>query len=449
MQNQRKFLVPSIPFGDVPRVKKFAKYFGKAEVDLIGIKQRVNPYQNSRIMSFRAVMDSARMKAHAMHLRFFDLSFEDPKVRDRCLANCNNAYDIFRPKIAVIHPGKGDVSALVSNIAFLAERIPPGLTLVLENMTSPDAPINSPETVRRFVELIKDLPPNVGICIDASHCPYWINSTITGHEYTSLVLEYMEAASPRLKHLHFSDLGFEGDMPLKHLPFGKGIIDWERLSSHLQKTGYEGKATIEIRFTEDVISDIIASARYYYGTEPEERFLSLGTGNKTMPELDMIKKEEMLERVAKLPSIGPVPETLSRLLNMPKEGLLEQTEDFLYLVSPSEDYKEGHADPYDVITEESRDRMDWGRYVFGIRYHGTKVSAVLVDKERKISVEEIILRAQGDAEVHWEDFEKAIKEAISYAKDETINERIAVDHINLNSFGDPTIIDKLDSRSWD
>ncbi|MCP4647372.1 MAG: TIM barrel protein [bacterium] len=391
-------------------------------------------------------MANSGIRPYSVHLRHFDLSVNDSETVNRCVALCNNIHSIFKPKIAIIHPGKGEVETLVSNLHFILQKLPRDMTIALENMTSPDAPINSPETLRRFIEIYGDLPSNLGICIDTSHYPFGIWSQIDPDSYTSFLLDYMEAAAPRLSHLHFSDVAFENGNYPKHLPIGEGIIDWQRIDGHLLKSRYGGKATIEIRFTDNLVKKTIASASRYYGLE--ETLLRVEGGSDIMPKLDKIERNEFLAKLAELPSLSPMPSPLSSIIALPNEGLLEKTEDSIYFVVPSPDYEAGHADPYDAITGDADDNLKWADYLFGVRYHGTYLSAVLIDKERKISVAETILGAHSIREVNWGKFEEAVKTALKYAKGKNLPPSLKLDHINFTSVGDLEFIESVDPRAW-
>jgi sugar phosphate isomerase/epimerase len=73
----------------------------------------------------------------------------------------------------------------------------------------------------------------VGVCLDLGHAHIEEN-----------VLSAVRAAGPRLIHVHASDNRGEKD---EHLVPGKGAIPWNRVSTALRETGFDGPFTVELR----------------------------------------------------------------------------------------------------------------------------------------------------------------------------------------------------------
>jgi len=104
-----------------------------------------------------------------------------------------------------------------------------GVRLLLENIISPGT------RVAALMALLDEVDParEVGLCVDLGH------AHVDGG-----VLEELQAALPRLAHLHVHDNDGCSD---QHLPPGAGTIPWERVLALLAETGYAGQAALELR----------------------------------------------------------------------------------------------------------------------------------------------------------------------------------------------------------
>ncbi len=104
-----------------------------------------------------------------------------------------------------------------------------GVQLLLENIIS---------TGTRCAELVKlldevDSAAEAGICLDLGH------AHVLGG-----VVEELEAALPRLAHLHVHDNDGQED---SHLAPGRGTIPWREVLTRLQSIGYSGRGALELR----------------------------------------------------------------------------------------------------------------------------------------------------------------------------------------------------------
>lgn len=445
---KRGILIPSVRVTDGGQLPRLAKYFSEVELNLGRVRQPMDRDQNALLTTFGTRLKEVGMSVYSVHLPQFDLSGDNVATVESAVNFCNIIHTLFSPKLAVIHPGKGQLSSLVSNLALLFERIPPELAIVVENMTSGKAVLCSPITIKNFIQKTEQLPPNLGICIDTTH-PAFTSAKTDSDSYTSLVLAYMDASLPKLKHLHFSDRS-RGNGPGKHLPLGQGFVNWQKIDEFLGKVNYGGKATLEIGLSDRDAEKTIASANHYGRLQSDLKTREEGN---PMPKPVEITSEEMLAKISKLPSMSPLPPSLLALLNLRKSGICEESEDFIYLVVPSDAYKARHADPYDLVIGEVDDAVAWADYVFGVRYHGLYLSAVLIDKVRKIAVEDVILGAYGDYQgKNWVAFEKAVKEALQSADNLAANKPLAssiqFDHINLSSIANIEYISSRTKRAW-
>ena len=89
------------------------------------------------------------------------------------------------------------------------ERIPKGMTLVVENVMEP-----GPETLVQIAKGVND--PRLGLCLDVGHANTIISKTKP--------LDWVEPMAPYLRHVHLHDN--EGNMDT-HSPLGQGEIPIE------------------------------------------------------------------------------------------------------------------------------------------------------------------------------------------------------------------------------
>lgn len=104
-----------------------------------------------------------------------------------------------------------------------------GVHLLLENI------ISEGTRVQKLVHLLDELDPegSVGLCVDLGH------AHVEGQ-----VVEELQAALPRLRHLHVHDNDGCSDA---HLAPGQGTIPWQEVIHTLQGAGYNGLAALEMR----------------------------------------------------------------------------------------------------------------------------------------------------------------------------------------------------------
>jgi len=104
-----------------------------------------------------------------------------------------------------------------------------GVKLLLENI------ISSGTRVSKLIELLDEIDPlgHVGLCVDLGH------AHVEGN-----VVEELQAALPRLDHLHVHDNDGNTD---SHLAPGKGTIPWRDVLAELQGADYQGYAALELR----------------------------------------------------------------------------------------------------------------------------------------------------------------------------------------------------------
>lgn len=424
----RTFLIPRIRVNEKARVADFSRHFSEIELDLWGLGRTIGPKDADEVVGMSRSARLHGMRIHSVHLRGGDISSASKKSATEAIASIKKLQNALSPSIAVIHPGYGTLDDLVSNTGFVSERMPPGITLVVENLSSPNSPLSSSEDVHDFVREISAHPPNIGVCVDITH-PH----PEPGRDYTDIVLSLMEAALPRLLHLHVSDRkGAKG----KHAVIGEGIVDWARIKGFLDMHGYAGKGVLEINGGSDIVESAKESARRYYGTIP--KILNHGAQISAMAR-DTASRDEILDMAKK--SYG-MPESVADLLELPGETVVESGGNFTYFVVHSKKSGKGHEDPFYSLTG-GNGNLGWADYLFGFREDAGKLHVLLIDKGRRIALEERILNIySGEGKHDWERVENAIKRSIG-----ALSTYKTANHIEF-TFGQPEAIPEGDSRAW-
>jgi hypothetical protein len=115
---------------------------------------------------------------------------------------------------------------------------------------------------------------------------------------------------------------------------------------------------------------------------------------------------------------NPPPEWIVELIEMPESGILERRgDDYIYFIVPGPKYFDmEHIDPV-LAVGGSGDPIEWAEYVFGYSIHQNRKRAALIDKRRRIAVEQHIglpyeVSFWGD-QGPWGDFGEALKDTIS------------------------------------
>jgi hypothetical protein len=164
---------------------------------------------------------------------------------------------------------------------------------------------------------------------------------------------------------------------------------------------------------------------------------------------DLAQVSDFLERLRALPCFTPIQDAVLLLLRLPESAVLEESDDHVYFVVPSDSYKKDHADPFDVLYGEALDRFDWTEYVFGVRYHSSHLSAVLIDRKRRIAVCDTLLSwSTRDARMAWAGFEKSLGTALEYTKTESPNPRMKTDHVMVTPYGGVQFIYVMEELAW-
>lgn len=103
----------------------------------------------------------------------------------------------------------------------------PDMSIYMENMFD-----DVPDVLAGLAERLKGYP-NFGVCLDYAH------ACVFGGD----VDNWVDVLHPYVKHLHINDNDLKEDL---HLPVGDGLIDWEKFSSHFNRSFTECTVLIEV-----------------------------------------------------------------------------------------------------------------------------------------------------------------------------------------------------------
>lgn len=185
----------------------------------------------------------------ALHLPFDDLypGSSDPWIREASARRLTRALEVARvydPVLMVAHP-RFSASLLFDNAGAWVERSadnwadilaswPQRPPLYLENIAEAD-PAPLLDLLQALDQVMGD--SRTGLCLDVGH---WFSFS-KGRELDNLE-EWIEAAAPRLGHLHLHDNDGTWD---HHLGLGLGDIPWDLFFSLLKKHGLSPTVTFE------------------------------------------------------------------------------------------------------------------------------------------------------------------------------------------------------------
>ena len=236
------------------------------------------PWKDTRALrKFSAKLESRNLKTGSVHLPFYpsvpelrgegakwSLIHSEPKQRKEALDGAAEglyAAAALGAKSGVLHLGwqkdswDGDENLWaaegVAHLIAIARQV--GVKLLLENI------ISEGTRASRLVALLDEVDPaaEAGICLDIGH------AHVEGD-----VMAQLEAALPRLCHLHVHDNDGENDT---HLPPGEGTIPWDSLLRRLKDSDYQGLAALELRDnsrgknpSKEVVENLAGRARSFH-----------------------------------------------------------------------------------------------------------------------------------------------------------------------------------------
>ena len=119
-----------------------------------------------------------------------------------------------------------------------------GLCIAWENLPhhGTERPLHD---MRELRQLIEEMPPHVGLCLDTTH------TTISGHD----PVEQAQYAGDRLFCLHLHDTDGQHDC---HWVPGCGITDWPAFLAQLDVMDFRGPRTLEVISNPEAEADTLA-----------------------------------------------------------------------------------------------------------------------------------------------------------------------------------------------
>ena len=186
--------------------------------------------------------------------RWLSLADKEPDARAAALEKAMNALRAFRPlgaRIAILHPSApgraGDADtyeALEESIALLLPVAEEADTvLALENIPSA---LGRAEPLAGFVERIDH--PRIKICIDTGHALITEGKNAPGA---------IERLAPLCVATHLHDNDGRNDA---HLIPGEGAFEWASFFTTLERQGYSGPLTLELRRKDEPYAKTLAAS---------------------------------------------------------------------------------------------------------------------------------------------------------------------------------------------
>lgn len=142
------------------------------------------------------------------------------------------------------HQQKSYYAPLVDSLQQLNEEARQlGIRLAVENMQSPASPFAS---IQQLLQLIENFDRNMGLCLDIGH------SFLAGLD----ARQELQAAlqSSRLFSLHLHNIQSEGHRD--HILPENGLLDLPWFIETLDKSGFKGQRTIELRPSENPLQEL-------------------------------------------------------------------------------------------------------------------------------------------------------------------------------------------------
>ncbi|MFH7325464.1 sugar phosphate isomerase/epimerase family protein [Desulfurivibrio sp. C05AmB] len=217
-------------------------------LEICSYRKHLDYQDRDQVRRIARHLEALGLEAYSFHAPFagdLDITAPDEGNRRRSIGEMLRAAEaaaILDARYLVLHPGpekeldlgpaenmarqRAGILAL-NEIAARCRAL--NLRLVLENML-PHLFCGAISNLLRSLGDIRG--EEVGTCLD------------TGHGFLSGELDHITTVlAGSLKMVHASDNGGQYD---DHLPPGRGRIDWLRLLSHLQRTGFAGSIILEL-----------------------------------------------------------------------------------------------------------------------------------------------------------------------------------------------------------
>lgn len=237
---------------------------GFCMLEICSFPEHLDFHDKNTVQKATDMMHALGMEAYSFHAPFaneIDITALDPKQKERSVHEILSAAQsaaMMQVRHFVIHPGPEKTIQLetkehlqrlknaadsLNQIALACKDL--GMRLCLENMI-PHLLSGNTSDMLWIIGAVDEI--SMGTCLD------------TGHANLSKNLHTMVyKLSGHLQMIHAHDNQGQYD---DHLPPGKGEIDWERLLTELNKTGFAGGLIIELAGRGDKTKEpLLAGAR--------------------------------------------------------------------------------------------------------------------------------------------------------------------------------------------
>jgi len=203
-----------------------------------------DPWREEQIEAAGHMLRSLELEAVSIHAPFggvLDLADANPHHRHAAIGAALTAALALKRlggRLVVVHPSdlpryQHDVRARLADctrsLALLSENCARADLQLLVESPLPHLIGGAPD---EFSQLLGNLPPSVGVCLDTGHL------TLGGHWH-----DFLRIAGRRLCHVHANDNHGHRD---DHLPPGLGRIDWKDISASLRDVQFDGWVMLEL-----------------------------------------------------------------------------------------------------------------------------------------------------------------------------------------------------------
>jgi sugar phosphate isomerase/epimerase len=246
---QRKLV--AIPATDVPTVKS-AMDSGKAFVlpakeGECELRVRRKFVDQPMLDDISAFLMENNIYPYSVHLPSYRLGKDEDSAM--VIDHINTISDTVDPVLYVLHVSNYPLKKWAQEVGKILFELPRSTIIALENIGVRGSKMRYPERVPIVLDAIGDFPPqNLTFTLDTTHVvPKKPGSREDmEEEIAAMISSFMSVMGQRLRHIHLSNIRYENDKRLQHLPLDKGFLDIRKIKTELEEAGYEGKVLLEL-----------------------------------------------------------------------------------------------------------------------------------------------------------------------------------------------------------
>ena len=231
-------------------------------IEICSLPAHLNYHDADTVARAAHRVEELGMEAYSFHAPFsdhIDISSSDASLREQALVEILQAAEaaaMFQVRYFVIHPGPehwdfNEEKQRLDRLKWAAETLNRvaerckelGIGCILENKL-PHLLFARTSDMLWILSTMDSV--DVGVCLDTGH------ANLTGDIYS-----VMHKLGPHLRMIHAHDNHGTGD---EHLAPGNGNIDWNRLLTELDRTGFRGGFILELAGMGD-IQHLLTEAR--------------------------------------------------------------------------------------------------------------------------------------------------------------------------------------------